>query len=123
VTPYYDPMLAKVIVHAASRPEAIARLDTALRDFHVTGVATNIAYLLAILREPAFRAGDTQIRFLEDHLSGWRPPSEIPDEVLLALAAEQLGATAARERPGAAQSQRQAPRASAWTATDGWRNM
>ena len=57
VTPHYDPMLAKVIVHAATREQAIDRLMTALRTFRIEGVKHNIPALLEILASAEFRAG------------------------------------------------------------------
>ena len=57
VTPYYDPMIAKVIVHAASREAAIERLAQALAAFDIKGPKTNIPAVLAILRSEQFRSG------------------------------------------------------------------
>lgn len=55
VTPFYDPMLALVIVHGRDRAEAIARMDTALADFSVSGVSTNIPFLRRMLASEDFR--------------------------------------------------------------------
>ncbi|MDF3835027.1 biotin carboxylase N-terminal domain-containing protein [Cupriavidus basilensis] len=57
VTPYYDPMLAKVIATGAGRDEAIARLRAALEGFAITGVKTNIPFILRVLAHPDFLAG------------------------------------------------------------------
>lgn len=57
VTPHYDPMLAKVIVHEPSRETAIKKLCEALENFEVQGVKTNIPALLQILRSDPFRSG------------------------------------------------------------------
>ncbi|MBO1768598.1 biotin carboxylase N-terminal domain-containing protein [Agrococcus sp. TF02-05] len=54
----YDPMIAKVIAHGATREEAIDRLDRALAETTVLGVTTNRAFLRALLSEPAVRAGE-----------------------------------------------------------------
>jgi urea carboxylase len=64
VTPYYDPMLAKIIVHGANRAQAIARLQTALAATALHGIETNLDYLQQILREPVFRSGQHTTRFL-----------------------------------------------------------
>jgi acetyl-CoA carboxylase biotin carboxylase subunit len=58
VTPHYDPMLAKVIVHAATREQAIDRLIEALEAFEIQGPKNNIPVVLAVLRSEAFRAGE-----------------------------------------------------------------
>jgi acetyl-CoA carboxylase, biotin carboxylase subunit len=64
VTPYYDSLLAKLIVHAPTRPQAIARMRRALMEFLITGIETNIDFHLAILRDPDFIAGDYNIGYL-----------------------------------------------------------
>jgi acetyl-CoA carboxylase biotin carboxylase subunit len=64
IPPYYDSLLAKLIVHAPSRPEAIARMRRALTEFMISGVETNIDFHLAILREPDFIAGHYNIGYL-----------------------------------------------------------
>jgi len=61
----FDPMLAKVVAHAPTRPEAAARLALALERLHLGGVATNRDLLVATLRHPAFVAGDTTTDFLD----------------------------------------------------------
>ena len=57
VTPYYDPMIAKVIVHAATREAAIDRLIEALDAFEIKGLKNNIPAVLTVLRSEQFRAG------------------------------------------------------------------
>ena len=68
VTPYYDPMLAKLIAHGADRAEAIARLDAALGDTVVEGVETNIDFLRNVLAHEDFRAGRAHTGWLEQVL-------------------------------------------------------
>jgi acetyl-CoA carboxylase biotin carboxylase subunit len=60
VTPYYDPMIAKVIVRAATRAEAIARLAEALDATVIEGVKTNIPFVRQVLLSPEFSAGDVR---------------------------------------------------------------
>jgi 3-methylcrotonyl-CoA carboxylase alpha subunit len=67
VTPHYDPMLAKLVVHGVDRAEAIARTRAALEDFAVLGVTTNVAFLDALMAHEAFAAGDLHTGFLEEH--------------------------------------------------------
>ncbi|MBI4192149.1 MAG: biotin carboxylase [Betaproteobacteria bacterium] len=57
VTPHYDPMIAKVIVHAASRETAIDNLVAALEEFEIQGLKHNIPAVVAILRSEQFRSG------------------------------------------------------------------
>ena len=64
VTPYYDPMLAKIIVKGATRAEAMARLETALAEASFAGLETNLDYLRQIVTEPEFRAGGFPTSFL-----------------------------------------------------------
>ncbi len=65
VPPYYDSMIAKLIVHAPSRPEAIARLRRALEEFAVLGIKTTLPLHQRIVEDPAFQAGDYTIHWLE----------------------------------------------------------
>jgi 3-methylcrotonyl-CoA carboxylase alpha subunit len=54
ISPFYDSMIAKLIVHGATREEALARLDAALAQTHIVGVATNVQFLRGILRTDSF---------------------------------------------------------------------
>jgi acetyl-CoA carboxylase biotin carboxylase subunit len=68
VTPHYDPMIAKVIVHAATRERAIDRLVEALAAFDIQGVKHNIPAVLAILRSEPFRAGEVHTGLIPEVL-------------------------------------------------------
>ncbi len=70
VTPFYDPMLAKVIVQAPSREKSIERLLEALAEFDVRGVKTNIPALKALLDSEPFRAGDVHTGLTKAVISG-----------------------------------------------------
>lgn len=61
---YYDPMVAKLVAAGATRAEAIRRLSRALEDTRVMGVTTNRDFLLRVLGDPAFQAGETHTGFL-----------------------------------------------------------
>ena len=65
VPPFYDSMIAKVIVHGRDRPEAIAKMRLALDTFIVEGVTTTIPFLGALMNHPKFIAGDVHTKFLE----------------------------------------------------------
>ncbi|MGA8753577.1 acetyl-CoA carboxylase biotin carboxylase subunit [Candidatus Deferrimicrobium sp.] len=66
---HYDPMIAKIISHAPTRDAAIQGLWTALGNFRIEGVHTNIRFLRRILSHPAFREGKTHTGFIEEHSS------------------------------------------------------
>ncbi len=66
VTRYYDPMLEKITAWAPSPEEAIARMDRALREYRIRGVATNLAFLEALLEHPRFLAGEYTTRFIDE---------------------------------------------------------
>ncbi len=66
ISPFYDPMLAKAIGTAPTRPEAASRLAASLAATPVAGVTTNLDLLTAILRDEAFLAGDTTTDYLDD---------------------------------------------------------
>jgi acetyl-CoA carboxylase biotin carboxylase subunit len=103
VTLHYDPMLAKLSVHAERRDAAVDRMRAALAEYPVLGITTNVEYLRAVLDQPAFRAGDTHTGFLDEHLAGWTPVGE-PDAAALAAVALHAAAGAPAAVPGAAPS-------------------
>ncbi len=65
VPPYYDSLVAKLIVHAPTRPEAIARLRRSLAEFAVVGIKTTIPLHQRIVEDAAFQSGDYTIHWLE----------------------------------------------------------
>lgn len=90
VSPHYDSMLGKLVVHAATRGEAVDQLIAALGCTEVLGLPTNRAFLAACLGHPVFWAGDALIPFLADHGDGLRASLKKAQEdalVPLALAA------------------------------------
>ena len=69
VHPYYDSLLAKLIVHGRNRQEALSRMSRALEMFIVEGVQTSIPLHQKILSDPDFLRGDYSLRFLERYQS------------------------------------------------------
>jgi pyruvate carboxylase subunit A len=67
VSPNYDPMIAKLIVHGSTRELAIDRTRRALLEFIITGIRTNIPYHLAVLSDADFRAGEYTTHFIDEH--------------------------------------------------------
>ena len=70
VTPHYDPMIAKVIVHAPAREQAIDKLVQALAAFDIQGVKHNIPAVLAVLRSDAFREGRLHTGLIPELMAG-----------------------------------------------------
>jgi len=66
VTPYYDSLIAKIIVHAPTRQKAIHRMRRALGEFHIVGIKTTVPRLIDILMSEKFMNGDVTTRFIED---------------------------------------------------------
>jgi 3-methylcrotonyl-CoA carboxylase alpha subunit len=58
ISPFYDSMIAKLIVHGATREQALARLDEALAQLHIVGLATNVQFLRHVVRSPSFAQAD-----------------------------------------------------------------
>ncbi len=85
VSPFYDPLLAKIIAHGATREEARRRLIRALEDTTALGIATNRGFLIDCLRHPEFAAGKATTEFIPKHFA--KPAAPAPDEAALALAA------------------------------------
>jgi acetyl-CoA carboxylase biotin carboxylase subunit len=82
---HYDPMIAKLITHGATREEAIARMERAIDDYAITGVETTLPFCRFAMGHPAFRSGKYDTHFVRDH---FRP------EVLEGLEADEAGAAA-----------------------------
>jgi acyl-CoA carboxylase subunit alpha len=75
----YDPLLAKVIAHEATRAEALRRLAEALDRTEIHGVVTNLPFLRWLLRHPVFRAGKASIGFLAERPPLSPPPAGLPE--------------------------------------------
>ena len=89
VTTAFDPMLAKIIVHAPTRSEAIARASQAIEDFVLLGCETNAAFLGRILGDEGFGAGEVHTGYLDEHpgIAMGAVPDEGIQRRLLAAAA------------------------------------
>jgi len=88
VSIHYDPMIAKVVAHGATRAEATRRLVRTLERTSVQGLASNRALLVRILEHPAFAAGDLDTHFLDRHFAGaLGEPADPARERLAAIAA------------------------------------
>jgi acetyl/propionyl-CoA carboxylase alpha subunit len=109
---HYDPLLAKLIVVAETRPAAILRAVAALRSYPVLGIRTNGSFLLAVLQHPAFAAGAVHTGFVDDNLAALLATPE-PGEAAIAAAA----AAAAPPQAGASTGAIPDP----WSALEGWR--
>ena len=122
ITPHYDPILAKLITHGATREEARLRMRSLLRDYVVLGLSTNREFLLDVIESEAFAAGDTDTGFIGRHYPDWQPTASVPAEVL-ALAA--LGDLLQRENGGATPAadfgSADHTASNPWTRRDGWR--
>ena len=87
VSVYYDPMLAKLIVHAEDRTHCLARAREALARFEILGLRTNLGFLQTLIAHPAFVAGQIDTGFLDRHLVELSTPeAQVPPEVIAAAA-------------------------------------
>ena len=122
VSIYYDPMIAKVIVHAESREAARRRMVTALNATTVIGVETNIAFLLDLLESDAFIDGTATTAFIDEERQDWSPPqTEHNPELFIAAAfADFLGGGGA-ESPADGGGSVDADLHSPWKRRDGFR--
>jgi len=69
VPPYYDSLIGKLIVHGNTREEALARMRLALESFIIEGVQTTIPFLLELIQDPEFAAGDVDTKYLERRMA------------------------------------------------------
>ncbi|HWA29841.1 MAG TPA: acetyl-CoA carboxylase biotin carboxylase subunit, partial [Rhizomicrobium sp.] len=90
ISPFYDPMIAKVIAHADTREAALEKLAAALSESRIAGLHTNNAFLIRCLRHPDFVKGDIDTGFIARHESDLIPPAHLSPEILSAAAGEIL---------------------------------
>ncbi|MCW5745322.1 MAG: acetyl/propionyl/methylcrotonyl-CoA carboxylase subunit alpha [Alphaproteobacteria bacterium] len=119
VTPHYDPMIAKIIVHDRDRASALRRLQRALADTEVVGVRTNAALLARIATHPAFAAGEVDTGFIERYRDAVIPKVEPADQRALALAT--LARLLEWREQAAARAVASSEPRSPWHRVDGWR--
>ena len=89
----YDPLLAKLIVHAETRDAARARAVHALKRYPILGTRTNIPFLIRLLELPAFRDGGLHTGLIDDHLPELTEPDGVPAEALAAAAVATVAPT------------------------------
>ena len=95
ITIHYDPMIAKLIVHAPDRDAAIQRMQTALRELVILGTTTNIDFLQVLLAHPTFIAGEVDTHFVDANLQSLLPPEPaLPQLALIAAALSDFAGTA-----------------------------
>ena len=90
VTHFYDPLLAKLIVHAENRNAAIQRMQTALREFVVHGVVTNMDFMQAVLQHDDFAQGKVSTRWVERNFGEWHPVKAEKEALIAAALADVL---------------------------------
>src|SRR5258706_4090832 len=110
---YYDPMIAKMICHAQTRDQAIAKTVRAIDEYEITGVETTLGFCRFVMQHQAFRSGQFDTRFVENYFTGkvLKPGSDETEEMIAAaMAVDQLG-TNWKHRPFPSAA---APEASRW---------
>ncbi|MFT5508513.1 MAG: 3-methylcrotonyl-CoA carboxylase alpha subunit [Hyphomicrobiaceae bacterium] len=109
ITPFYDPMIAKIIVHGETREAALNKLAAAMRDCHVAGTVTNARFLLELVRNPGFASGDVDTGLIERDFDALIATADVTDEAVA------LAALAALKWPGAGTAN------DPWLGLGGWR--
>ena len=118
VTIFYDPMIAKLIVHGADRMEALARLRDALARCDIAGPKSNIAFLERLARHPGVTGGWIDTGYLDRHLDEFMPAPSLASTQQVALVAAELLWQEARARAQAGDGDEPD---SPWAIADGWR--
>jgi 3-methylcrotonyl-CoA carboxylase alpha subunit len=110
ITPYYDSMIAKLIVWGADRAQALARLDAALRDTHLMGLNTNVAFLRRVVQSTAFATADLDTALIErERVALFESPPLAAEWAAAGVVADALAAEGRLEG------------ADPWSRRDGWR--
>jgi 3-methylcrotonyl-CoA carboxylase alpha subunit len=123
VSIYYDPMIAKLIVHGRDRAEALGQLSKALAETEVAGLVTNQPFLARLAAHPSFKAVEVHTGFIEEHAAALVPEPQSASNRLLALAALAIlchRADLASKRALASTTPLGDPY-SPWHAVSGWR--
>jgi len=119
ISAWYDPMIAKLIVHGPDRAAALARLAAALKETRIAGVATNVEFLRRIVESRSFAQADLDTHLIERERTAVLPArGAVPDVVLAAAAAAELRHEEAAARHHA---RRSSDPHSPWHSVDGWR--
>jgi acetyl-CoA carboxylase biotin carboxylase subunit len=95
---FYDPMLAKLIVHGSTRDEAISRMRRALHELVISGVETSRDFHLRVMEHPDYRSGNVSIQWLEQNLESLTAVSPPDEQVRMAAVVAALLADADRAR-------------------------
>ena len=90
ISPFYDPMIAKLIVWGADRREALARMAQALSEYQIVGLASNIAFLKRLVEGEAFSTADLDTGLIERNQEALFPALQAAPDTALALAAVAL---------------------------------
>ena len=99
ISPWYDPMIAKVIAHGATREQALNRLVEALSDSQIAGAVTNLDFLVALSRHEGFAAGQVDTGLIDRDLSALLAQGPTPPHVLALAALGGLGLLDDRPSP------------------------
>lgn len=91
ISPFYDPMIAKVIVHGAGREDARRKMAAALRDTHAAGSVTNINFLSDLIEHPEFISGGVDTGLIDRSGEQLTHPADIPDQAIVLAAIEAAG--------------------------------
>ncbi len=118
ISPYYDPMIAKLIVRGQDREQARARMAQALGDIRSVGVQTNIAFLRRLMLDDAFAQADLDTGLIERRHDTLFPPASDASDAQLALA---LAALLARQGLPTSDRRRHTLPQDPWQQADGWR--
>ena len=119
ITPWFDPMIAKLIVHGSDRADALARLRRALAEVQIAGVVTNVEFLRRLAASRAFTSAELDTGLIQRSREELFSAGEAPTDELLAAAA--FAELAAEEQAAQQRAQRSGDRFSPWHGIDGWR--
>jgi acetyl/propionyl-CoA carboxylase alpha subunit len=87
ITPYYDPLLAKLVTYAEKRKECIKKMIWALSHYVVLGVTTNIAFLKKVIKHDEFKNGNITTHFIDNYFKDWIVAKDgLPIDAIIALA-------------------------------------
>jgi 3-methylcrotonyl-CoA carboxylase alpha subunit len=118
ISPYYDPMIAKLIAHGEDRDAALRRLASALTEYQVVGVTTNVAFLQRVIAHESFATARIDTGLIARNHAALFPSASAPSDRVLAIAA--LAEFSSLRDAAAARARASADRWSPWASVDAW---
>lgn len=117
ISPFYDPMIAKLITWGETRAEALLKLNQALDEYRILGLHTNLQFLRRLSNHSAFKNADVNTGFIADHYNSLFPQTDLLEARLASACFELLNRSRKADNEASCTNDPYSP----WACRDGWR--